>query len=296
MTIFVTGGYGFIAGHVIEELQTQGHTVITNVRSLASEDRDNYTYLENCEGYIGDIRDHTLMRKAIERVDGVINLAGILGTTMKDFLDFENFIDNNISGSWSVIKACAILKKPLVQIAVGNYFEKNPYSLTKTFIEGVIVSGAKYSELPFNVVRGLNVYGPRQKVKGTGKIIPTFITKALNNEPINVYGGEHDCGQMDMIYVKDIAKILVDVMLRTINGLDRGIVYEAGTGTTQSVWQIANLIRGLCSSESIIDEVPMRAGESKGAVVVAIDPYIFDYTSLAIGLKETIEYYRNNIS
>jgi len=250
-------------------------------------------HLFGVDVYPIDNRDETGIRSIVEKVDGVINLAGILGTKIKAFSDLDVFIDNNINGSISVIKACEAFKTPLVQIAVGNYFEKNWYSLTKTFVEGVAVACAKYLGMRINVVRGLNIIGERQKVHNTGKIAPTFITKALNNEPIQVYGGKDKCSVMDCLYVEDMAKILVDVLEKTMDGsIGYGEVYEAGTGKGYSVYEIAEMIIEYTKSASVIEEVPMREGESERSEVVAKNPYKFKYTSLPTALKKTIKYYK----
>lgn len=286
MKVLVTGGYGFIAGHVIEELKRRDVSVITNVRHVSMLP----DYLENVDVFIADNRDETAMRAIIEKVDVVINLAGILGTKIKSVFDLDTFYENNVKGSHSVIKACMAVNAKLVQIAVGNYFEYNFYSNTKTAVERDVLALTKYAGLKGIIVRGLNAYGPRQKVKNTGKIVPTFITKALNNEDIEVYGGKDNCGLMDMIYVKDLAKILVDTALHNEN---YGEIIEAGTGVGVTVYDMAKMIVSLTKSNSKIVEVPMRAGESEKSIVVAQKPYKMEFTSLEQGLLETIEYYKN---
>ena len=293
--ILVTGGAGFIAGHVIEVLQAKGYKVITTIRNQVPD----LDYLKKSEISTADNRDASAIRMLVEKVDGVINLAGILGTTIKSLTDMDVFYDNNVTGSHNVMKACHTLQIPLIQIAVGNHFENNWYSNTKTAIEKDVLAASKYLGLKANLVRGLNVFGERQKVHGTGKIIPTFITKALKNEPLQVYGGIDKCSVMDMIYVQDIAKILVDTLEFTIDNsvsVDTyyyGHVFEAGTGIGYSVYEIAERIIKLANSKSIIDQVPMRLGESENSKVVASNPYEFDYTDLDQALIKTINYYKN---
>lgn len=286
----VTGGNGFIASHTIEALKERGHSVITTVRSSKHKD-----YLKDVEVYNIDNRDVAGMRALVEKVDGVINLAGILGTKIKALTDLRPFIDNNIQGSLSVIEACIATKVPLVQIAVGNYFEHNWYSITKTMVEGVALAGAKYLDGKINVVRGLNAYGERQKYINTGKICSTFAVKLLRNEPISVYGGKEDCSLMDMIYVKDLANILAEVLENGIKNNSYGNVFEAGTGEGYSVYDLAVKMKEISGSSSEILEVPMRAGESKNSVVVAKHPYPYQFTDMDEALRATIEYYRNNL-
>lgn len=286
--IFVSGGGGFIASHVIEELESKGYKVVTNMRYLPSEP---LYYLKDVDVYFVDNRDEIGIRQIIEKVDGVINLAGILGT--KNVKDWKTFYENNVFGSWSVMNACMTYGTPMVQIAVGNHFETNLYSNTKTAVERDVIMNAKYNGLKANVVRGLNAYGERQKVKNTGKIIPTFVTNALEDKPIPVYGGKDKCGIMDMIYVKDLASILVEVLELTDTDGYQNQVFEAGSGVGYSTYDIAQLIVELTGSKSKIQEPEMRKGESNRSEVVAQNPYPFEYTKLVDGLVRTIDYYKN---
>lgn len=287
-TIFVTGGGGFLASHTIERLKEKGYKVITNMRFLPFELPE---YLIDVELYFIDMRDKVGIRSIIEKVDGVINLAGILGTKNVD--NPREFYENNVFGALNVYDACLEFKVPVVQIAVGNYFETNNYSNSKTAAERDLLMYTRFRGLKGNVVRGLNVVGPRQKVKNTGKIAPTFITKALNNEDITVYGGKDNCGLMDFVYAKDIAAILVEVLENT-NDESKGNIYEAGTGEAYSVYEVAETIIKLTNSKSKIVEVSMRAGESNRSKVVAINPYPYQYTPLEEMLNETIEYYKTH--
>lgn len=286
MKILITGGAGFIASHTIQEALNLGYEVVTNARFL--EPTNPIYDVSKVTRYVADIRDKVAMRAIIEKVDGVINLAGILGTKHVD--QGREFYENNLFGAMNVFDACLEFNIPVVQISVGNYFETNDYSNSKYAAERECLKYARYREMKGNIVRGLNAYGEAQKVKNTGKIVPTFITKALNNEPLSVYGGKNDCGLMDMIYVKDLAKILIDALT---NQNTYGNVFEAGNGYGIKVWDIAKKIVELCDSKSEILEVPMRSGEQKGSVVVAQKPYPIQYTDLEEGLKKTIAYYRN---
>ena len=284
--ILVTGGHGFIASHTIEELKKRGYKVVTNVRSIKAVEDD---YLKDVDRYLIDNRDSVGMRSIIEKIDGVINLAGILGTKSVD--NSQTFYENNVKAAVGIFGACVEYNVPIVQITVGNYFEFNDYSNSKVLAERELIKFARFKGLRGNCVRGLNAFGERQKIRNTGKIIPTFIYNALNSLPIKVYGGKDNCGVMDMIYVKDLAKILVDVLEQTEAVNNYGNVYEAGSGVGMPVFQIAELVKSFTKSVSVIVEVPMRSGESKSSVVVAQNPYTNELTDFKTALKRTIKYY-----
>jgi UDP-glucose 4-epimerase len=145
------------------------------------------------------------------------------------------------------------------------------------------------------VVRGLNAYGPRQKTRPVKKIMPTFITAALEDKPIIIYGDGEQI--MDMIYVTDLAEILVRALLMDHGAYDTTI--EAGLGRDESVNDIADLIITICKSRSKIEYVKMRPGEIPGSVVKAdvetlkyIDYPASEMIRLEEGIEKTVEWYR----
>lgn len=283
--ILVTGGHGFIAGYVIEELKRRGYLPITIVRH-----EEKNPILEGCIVYYCDIRDDAAVYGAVENSDGVIHLAGLLGTS-ENIRQAKIMNDVNVNGALNVLNAVDNFKLPAVLIAVGNHFENNTYSISKTMAERYGLMYAHNFGTKVNVVRALNAVGPRQKWGKINKIIPTFVNKALKGEDISVYGGRDNCGIMDMIYVGDVAKVLVNALEKADAG-EIGQLFEAGTGIGRPVYEIAEMVIRLTGGRSKIAEVPMRAGESNRSMVVAKNPYPIDYRQFEEVLKETIDYYR----
>lgn len=274
--VLVTGGNGFIAKYVINLLKDQGYLPITIVRSYYPASQD---HLKGCIVYTGDIRDKGVVYKAVGASDGVINLAGILGTS-ETFNSPRETIETNILGSLNVFESAANWKVPLVQIAVGNHWEINSYSTTKTTAERLAIQFARMGN-KFNVVRALNACGVGQKFHEVKKIIPTFFNLAIADKDINVYGGEDNCGLMDMVWVGDVAGILLDVLERTDDGsLEPGQIFEAGTGLGYSVWDVAHRIVEITQSKSKIVATPMRDGEGLRSAVIAQTPYVWTYKKL----------------
>ena len=168
----------------------------------------------------------------------------------------------------------------------------NPYSITKTTAERFALMNNKERDAKIAVVRGLNAYGPRQKSAPVRKITPNFILPALKNEDILVYGTGKQ--KMDMIYVGDVAEILV----RSLT-MDHGVyddIFEAGTGIAPTVNEIAETIIKLTGSKSKLEHTAMRPGEDKMSTVVAnistLKPLKFDnFVSLEEGIEKTIPWY-----
>ena len=160
----------------------------------------------------------------------------------------------------------------------------------------------KYRGKAMGSVRALNAYGPRQvPVHPYGpsrvrKIMPSFICRALTDEPIEIYGDGLQV--MDMIYVSDVASILVSAL----EYLDeRGSIrtIEAGTGRETTVAMIADeVVKNV--PDAMVKHLPMRKGEDERSVVLADtdamveELHIFpdDLVTLEDGVKRTVEYFR----
>ena len=225
--------------------------------------------------------------------DGVINLAGILGTT--ETINTPEFCySTNITGAINLYECLKQNKIKCVQISVGNYWMNNPYSITKNTAEKLSFYYNMNFETDIRVVRALNAYGPYQSHYPVRKLIPNLILPAMNNEEILIYGdGEQ---KMDMIYVEDLAKMLFFVLQK--DNIDNETVYEAGMGFAPTVNQICKKVISLTSSKSKINHVEMRKGEDPNSTVIG-DPRtiksigydINHLTELEAGLTKTIKYY-----
>ncbi len=280
MNILVTGGSGFIGQYVVENLRAKGHNPLTlDHRRTAS----GVTFL-------GDVRDYTAVSEAVAISDGVIHLAGVLGTqeTIKEPLPA---VETNILGGLNVFKACEHYKKKCVYIAVGNYWMNNSYSITKTTAERFAFMFNRERGTKIAVVRGLNAYGPRQKAEPVRKIMPNFILPALAGDAITVYGDGSQI--MDMIFVEDLAEILVRALLTDHDVYDSA--FEAGTGRETTVRQIAEeVIRQV--GRGSLNFQPMRPGEPIGSKVIANTDTLaplgpMKITSLEEGIEKTVAYY-----
>ncbi len=294
-TVLVTGGNGFIGRHVVEALNDRGYEVaVLDTR---------YRETDNAKVVLGDIRDEVAVTEAVAHSDGVIHLAGVLGT-QETIKNPRPAAHTNIIGGLNVLEACAQYDVPLVNIAVGNYWMNNTYSITKNTVERFVDMFVRFRGSRMSVVRALNAYGPGQVAAApygpskVRKIMPSFICRALNGEPIEIYGDGEQV--MDMIYVTDVAAILIRALEET--NLGQSLVLEAGTGRTTTVNDIAaavaHEVREQSGRETEIRHLPMRPGEDANSVVIGnpltlsplgIDAY--KLIPLEFGLQLTVEYF-----
>jgi len=289
LKILITGGNGFIGSHVVDEALKRGMDVTIFDRHMPKQSID-------CAYFLGDIRDAEAIQEAVSKVDYAINLAGLLGTqeTINNPLPC---IATNLTGCVNFLQACVPTKFHEVraaQIGVGNYWMNNSYSITKNAAIRFCKMYNKEHGAQVAMVRGLNAYGPRQKHKPIRKILPTFIKQALFDKDIEVYGDGSQT--MDMIYVGDLAKILLDVCISS--NVDYDKVYEGGTGRALTVNHIAHLVIEAIGSRSRVNHLTMRPGEPERSEVVG-DPNTltglgdYDLLSFEEGLARTVPWYQH---
>jgi UDP-glucose 4-epimerase len=301
--IGVTGASGFIGTHVVKQARLLGYDVLTFDR--LSHQRWRKSSIDNT--FFGDIRDGSAVHDFVAHCDGVIHLAGLLGTQETIEHPYPA-AETNIMGGLNVLQACSAYDIPLVNIGVGNWFENNTYSLTKNTVERFCLMYRDYRDLPVNVVRALNAYGPGQSVAApygpskVRKIMPSFIMRALSNDPIEIYGDGNQV--MDMVYVGDVATILLSALSALMNNAApcRQVI-DAGTGRLTTVNDIAKaVLDAVPDSASEIVHIPMRPGETPGVVVIG-DPTTtrqlwpngpYSFRVLEAALPETVEYFRDH--
>lgn len=293
---------GFIGRYVVEDLLKRGHTpiIFDHHRRLPRE------YPQDVEVFQGDIMDDIAVTEAAAHADGWIHLAAVLGT-QETIKNPRPAAHSNLMGGLNILEAAAQYNLPGAYIAVGNYWMNNTYSITKTMIERFIDMFNKYRNTKINIVRAVNAYGPRQLAVapfGSGKvrkITPSFVCRALSNMDVEIYG---DGSQIsDMVYVADVAKALVNAMLKAHNGEVFEVPVEVGPEVNSTVQEVAELIIDQSGSQSKIVNLPMRPGEIPGAVVkadtntlklVGMDPK--DLVSLPVGMQLTIDYFKDYLN
>lgn len=308
MRILVTGGNGFIGSHVVDRLTGTGRDVLVLDHYGTAEHRDGV------DVFLGDIRDSTAVTEAMAHVDGFIHLAGVLGT-QETILNPRPAAETNILGGLNMLEAAAQYRLPGVNIAVGNHWMDNTYSISKSTVERFARMFNTERGTKITCVRALNAYGPRQSAPapyGTSKvrkIMPAFICRALTGEPIEIYGDGQQI--MDMIYVKDVASILVAALDWTIQHGGTNDVVEAGTGRRTTVNDIANCVIGEVTRARPnvladphlhgVRHLPMRPGEPPASVVLG-DPATLDVigyniplTSLEDGVRDTVGWFTDHL-
>ena len=286
MKSLITGSNGFIGSHLVEALIQRGHTVSTL-------DRIPNKFPGIDRAVQANILDRDAVRDAIAGQDLVFHMAAVLGTS-ELVTRARDAVDVNIGGTINVLDACRAENARLVFVSKPNPW-LNTYSITKHAAEQFCLMYRAEFQVPVTIVKPFNVYGPRESVgpNRPQKMIPTSINKALNDEPLTIFGTGDQVN--DYIYVDDVVRLICDLSEEedAING-----TYDIGTGIGQTVNDVCDLIMELTGSDSPIQRQPMRSGESSDTVLRAdlseLKKVIAagEFVTLRDGLARTVDFYR----
>lgn len=267
--ILVTGGAGFIGSHIVERYQ--GKAEIRVLDNFRSGNIKNLTGMEY-ELIEGDICDRETVARAMEGVDYVFHLAAMISVpeSMTEIVECNRL---NSLGMIIVLEeaAKAGVKKLVLSTSAAIYGDnpvcpkvetmfpepKSPYAITKLDDEYYCNMFAKEGRLSTACLRYFNVFGPRQNPKSAyAAAVPIFITKALKNEDITIFGdGEQT---RDFIFVKDIAAANAFMAESDFTG-----VYNVAYGGRLTINDLAEKIVKILGSSSKIVHLPERAGDVK---------------------------------
>lgn len=288
--LLILGGDGFIGGHVADEALARGLEVTIF-------DQRKHAHRPDVSAFLGDVRDPASVRNAVMLADYAINLAAILGT-QETIRTAVHCVESNLIGTLNFLEACVPTQFHQVrgvQIGIGNYWMDSPYPITKRAATAFTRMFNKELGTKVAMVRGMHAYGERQKHRPVQKIVPTFIMQALRGEPLSIYGDGEQV--VDMIYVGDLAKILLDACMSP--NVDYDHIYEAGLGRHLTVNDVAREIIDAADSSSELLHLEMRPGEEEKAVISARPETLeglgeYDFVRFEDGIRQVVEWYRRN--
>ena len=312
MSIFVTGGAGFIGSQFIRDWVARYPSIpvvnfdkltyagnLANLKSVASH--PNYSF------YRGDICDRNALLEAMPRnVDAIIHFAAESHVD-RSIHGAAEFVRTNVLGTQEVLDVARERKaRRFVHIStdeVGGSMKpgewlnedspldpRSPYAASKAAAEHLVRAAGSTFGLDYVITRTSNNYGPFQFPE---KLLPLAILNALDDQPIPVYG---DGLQVrDWVHVADNCRALRDVMRFG----HAGHTYHIGGGSPQTNLQVLRaLLRLLNKPESLRKTVTDRLGHDRR--------YAVDYSKterellwspripFGEGLLETIIWYREN--
>lgn len=312
--LLVTGGCGFIGSHFIRvvlrerpayrvvnlDLLTYAGNPDNFANDQETRDPARYRFVQ------GDIADPTLTKQIFreENIDAVVNFAAETHVD-RSLLDSAPFLRTNVEGVRVLLEsACGHPVERFLQVSTDEVYgaltaaepafteelslrPNSPYAASKAAADLLMRAFYKSYGVPALITRCGNNFGPYQFPE---KFLPLFITNALENKPLPLYG---DGMQVrDWIHVEDHARALLCVLERG----RVGEIYNVGAGGEQTNLHMAEqVLRMLDKPTSLIRYVEDRPGHdrryaidaSKLRAELAWQPAI----PLDAGLRETIEWF-----
>jgi len=305
-TSIITGGAGFIGSHLTLRLLNSGYRVFC-VDNLITGNPDNLKPLFKNKSFEFIKQDVCNRINLAGKVDYVLHCASL--ASPEDYLRFP--IKTLKVGSLGTHNALGLAKEkkavfmlfstsevygdPLVHPQKESYWGNvNPigvrgcYDESKRFAEALTMAYRRAHKLDTKIVRIFNTYGPGMR-PNDGRVIPNFISQALNNEPLTVYGrGEQT---RSFCYVSDLVEGLYRLMKSPINE-----PVNLGNPGEFTIMQLAKIILKLTKSKSRIifktlpqDDPRQRQPDiAKAKKLLKWSPAV----SLEKGLKKTIPFFK----
>jgi dTDP-glucose 4,6-dehydratase len=305
MRVLVTGGAGFIGSHFAKRLLAAGDEVVLLDKLTYSGNPANLegTGLELVEG---DIRDAAAVASAAAGCDAIVNFAAESHVD-RSILGATEFIETDVLGAYVLASHARDAGLRLVQVSTDEVYgdleaggasketdplrPSNPYSASKAGGDLQVLAHVRTHGVDACVTRGSNTYGPNQYPE---KVIPLFVTNALDGEPLPLYGDGRQV--RDWLHVEDHCAG-IELVLR--EGAS-GEIYNVGGGNEISNVELTRRILELTGAdESLVRHVSDRPGHDRRYALDTVklralgwEPRVpFDE-----GLAATVVWYRDNRS
>ena len=232
MRVLITGGAGFLGSHLCDFLLSQGYRIVC-MDNLVTGSTANIQHLKDNESV--EFIQHNVAEYI--RVDGKIDWVLHFASPASP-IDFPRLpIQTLKAGALGTLNALGVARAngarfllasssevygdPLINPQSEGYWGNvNPigprsvYDESKRFAEALTMAYHRQHGIDTKIARIFNTYGPRMR-KNDGRVIPTFITQALNNEPLSVFG---DGSQTrSFCYVSDLIEGIYRLMLSDLN-------------------------------------------------------------------------------
>lgn len=303
--ILVTGGTGFIGGHLVKRLEDFGNEICVIVKR---QPQNNNLDASNTFYKPVEISDYSSIDSVIKRFrpNVIFHLAAIV-TASREFSLIDKMIEVNLTGTTNILRSISELQELEVMINFGSSEEygnqsielketvreepSSPYAIFKLVTTKLCNIFSLIYNLPIITIRPANIFGPGQ---GLDKFIPYVITKCLNNEQINMTLGEQ---KRNFLYVEDFVNAILLIASKE-RRLEQ--IYNVGSDSTLTLKEITETIKRLTHSNSHINygAIEYRTNEMM-AFEMNIDKIIDlgwkqEY-DLIESLKKTIEFYKRGL-
>ncbi|MBK5110720.1 MAG: NAD-dependent epimerase/dehydratase family protein [Thermoleophilia bacterium] len=308
--VLVTGGQGFIGGHLVKALLDRGdEVVVLDLPSAPGGALALHGILAEVELIEGDVADREAVGRAVAGADSLFHLAAqtLVGPAAADPL---GTFRTNVEGTWTVLEAARGAGPAAVVVASSDKAygpsDSLPYREDDELRPAATYEGSKAAadviarsyrdswEMPVAVTRLANVYGGGDLNRS--RLVPEVVRAFLDGRAPKIRSDGSP--RRDFLHVSDAVAAYLAIEAAVIAGPGRGEALNAGTGEAHSVRELIGLIREKAGSAQEPDF------EGEGSPPGEIDEQYVDPSKLADltgwtaalsldeGIGEAVEWYR----
>ena len=309
-TAVVTGGAGFLGSHLSDRLLAEGFRVIA-IDNLITGNTDNIEHLAGSPDFKfirHNVSEYIFVPGAVDYVfhfaspaSPIDYLEHPIPTLKVGALGTHNTLGlaKDKGATFLLASTSECYGDPLVHPQSEDYWgHVNPigprgvYDEAKRFAEAMTMAYHRFHGMDTKIVRIFNTYGPRMRLRD-GRVVPAFISQALNNEPLTVFG---DGSQTrSFCYVSD----LIDGIFRLALS-DFHEPVNIGNPAEMTILDFAQKILALIGSQAQIVFKPLPVDDprvrqpdiSRANRLLGWQPKV-DFES---GIRETIGYFRQKLA
>lgn len=317
--VLITGGAGFIGSHLSEKLLNLNYQIVCLDNLITGQKKNIAHLLKNpnfkfIEADVANKKTYQLLNIKDQNFNYILHLASPAGANPHSPLSYyqlpiKTYLVNSIGTHYllQLVKKTGAeflfastsevygnpKKHPQKETYFGNVNPVGPrscYDESKRFGEMATITYSKKHNLKSKIIRIFNTYGPKMN-PDDGRAVPLFITQALKNKPIIIYGTGKQT--RSFCYIDDLVKGIIQV-------IDKGKpreIYNLGNPEETTINQIVEKIISLVNSKSKIthkkelkDDPQKRCPDINKVKQLNWQPEI----SLDEGLQKTIKYFRRN--
>jgi UDP-glucose 4-epimerase len=264
-SVLVTGGAGFIGGHLVRELNSVCD--VTVLDDLSSG--DPAVVPDGVEFVHGDVRDSQTVTEAVSGQDVIFHQAALVDVTDTIRRPLEGH-SRNATGTVTVLEAARQTGARVVvasSAAVYGHPDSlpvqesapkrpiSPYGIDKIAADRYARVYADLYDLPTVTLRYFNVYGPSQSNHVGKGVVDAFLERASRDDPVTIHGDGTQT--RDFIHVQDVVR--ANLLAATTDTVGRA--YNVGTGTSVSIREVADRIVKVVDSESEVIHGDPRDGD-----------------------------------
>jgi dTDP-glucose 4,6-dehydratase len=307
MIILITGGAGFIGSHFVRhtlEKHPEHDIVVLDKLTYAGRKENLHDVLDSVRFIHGDVCLPDDVDKAMDGCDIVFNFAAESHVD-RSITGAGAFVNTNVWGSYILLEAARRHRiARFIQVSTdevygsclnGSFTEgdianpSSPYAASKASAELLALSYERTYGLPVLITRSSNNFGPYQYPE---KVIPLFITNALEGKPLPVYGDGRNV--RDWIYVQDNCAALDFVSQNGTPGEIYNIAAKNEKENLEIVDQILQLLRKPRELVRFVQDRPAHDRRYSLDVTKITALGWAPTTPFQDALTDTIEWYQNN--